>query len=919
MSEKTNVLVHSGGTAGIAAALLLKRKGLNVTILTDRSYLGEDVCDPLRLILPPSIDLSDPLARALYGEAAASGRGVRPMEIKGKLDRVCREAGIPVFFSSYLESIDLRSGGSGVEVLVGGRAGRFGILCDAVIDSSLRGGFIRAAGFRLRAPATEFLVERRVIGGQDLPGWELEGHVSLGAETGSVPLFLMRRRECVPDGSWESWMALEGRMRLVAYRPGQKMSADGIFAITGERLGETGHEFFGRPEDLPPESCACCGGKVWVTGPLACAAPGTNEAIVRHDTAIAHGLRIATWVLENAGSSAGGFPLEAGTRPRKEVDVLVVGGGTGGAPAGIAAARGGSRSLVVEALSGLGGVGTLGLIGRYWFGCRFGFTAEVDAGAASLTPEVLPTDDWNIEAKMQWYHRSITEAGGTVWYKCALGGVHRDGKRVTGATILTPQGPVEVRFRVVVDASGSADVTAAAGGRTVAVGDGHLAMQGTGLPGRTPGQNYANTDYEFIDDTVGRDVSSAHVAAREKFEGAFDAGQLIDSRERRRIVGDYEVTPMDIRLRRVFPDCIAMACSNFDTHGFTVHPLFLIVPPDHDPREAFIPLSALLPAGLEGVITTGLGICAHRDAMPVIRMQADVQNQGYAAGVIASMAALETGGDIRGLPIKKLQSRLVDLGILPEEAAGGRDSFPLPPEEIERCLTASVENVEWIDRVFTLPREESLVLLRRALASASTLRARRHFAFVLAVLENATGWEVLAEEVREASWDKGWNYRGMGQFGASLSPLDARIIALGRCRQPGALGVLLDKAATLPDDAEFSHYRALAEALGVLGLAEGAPALERLLARPGVTGHAIRDEKARVATAGCSATETRFRNAALIELHLATALLRLKVESRQARAVLESYAEDVRGLFSRHARLVLEEATKTPAAPHTSD
>ena len=43
--------------------------------------------------------------------------------------------------------------------------------------------------------------------------------------------------------------------------------------------------------------------------------------------------------------------------------MVVVGGGTSGAPAGIAAAKSGAKTLVVEYLYELGGVGTVGLIG----------------------------------------------------------------------------------------------------------------------------------------------------------------------------------------------------------------------------------------------------------------------------------------------------------------------------------------------------------------------------------------------------------------------------------------------------------------------------------------------------------------------------------------------------------------------------
>ena len=36
---------------------------------------------------------------------------------------------------------------------------------------------------------------------------------------------------------------------------------------------------------------------------------------------------------------------------------------------------------------------------------------------------------------------------------------------------------------------------------------------------------------------------------------------------------------------------------------------------------ADMPLRSLLPKGIKGVVTTGLGASAHRDAMPVVRMQ----------------------------------------------------------------------------------------------------------------------------------------------------------------------------------------------------------------------------------------------------------------------------------------------------------
>ena len=53
-----------------------------------------------------------------------------------------------------------------------------------------------------------------------------------------------------------------------------------------------------------------------------------------------------------------------------------------------------------------------------------------------------------------------------------------------------------------------------------------------------------------------------------------------------------------------------------------------------------LPAGRLVAAlGYKKGIVAGLGISAHRDAMPIIRMQPDVQNMGYVAGVAAATAS----------------------------------------------------------------------------------------------------------------------------------------------------------------------------------------------------------------------------------------------------------------------------------------
>ncbi|MCJ8336174.1 MAG: hypothetical protein MJH10_18385, partial [Epibacterium sp.] len=52
--------------------------------------------------------------------------------------------------------------------------------------------------------------------------------------------------------------------------------------------------------------------------------------------------------------------------------------------------------------------------------------------------------------------------------------------------------------------------------------------------------------------------------------------------------------PIDFIRGHRFPDTVYRAASNFDTHGFIIHPQFLIMPPDHDKLSVEVPLGCML-------------------------------------------------------------------------------------------------------------------------------------------------------------------------------------------------------------------------------------------------------------------------------------------------------------------------------------
>jgi hypothetical protein len=177
------------------------------------------------------------------------------------------------------------------------------------------------------------------------------------------------------------------------------------------------------------------------------------------------------------------------------------------------------------------------------------------------------------------------------------------------------------------------------------------------------------------------------------------------------------------------------------------------------------------------------------------------------------------------------------------------------------------------------------------------------------VLGDRTGVETLVAAVEAIpALDKGWRYRGMGQFGPNMSPLDRLIYALGRTRDRRALGPILSKLELLTAEHEFSHFRAMSLALESIGNPAAAGPLVEVLSRPGIRGHASPTIDAAIERAKQweSWTATEPRSNAIRELMLGRALYRCGDKDGLGRTILEEYTKDLRGHLARHAHAVLQ-------------
>lgn len=353
------------------------------------------------------------------------------MQIKRALDQALIKAGVPFLFGCYASDVLVDESGKPAGVIFANRSGRQAVMAGTIIDATPEAVVARLAGARFASfQPGEYEFRRVVIGGEAVAGADVvrrDPPLHVRAEDGTrTPLIEYRLRLPMPEDSWAARAEAEQLARDRTWTPDVRDAAETLFFVPPNPIGAHASLAGLWPGAAKAELGAFRPAGVealWVLGPYAAVDRTAVPAMMAPAEFVALGARVGAAAAAEAkrrGPIAGrlrpalaqpapaashngpvvrmvspdAVPRWAGL-PRlavdaaaltadAEFDTVVGGGGTGGAPAGIGAARQGARTLAIEALHGLGGVGTWGQIASYYHGYRKGFTEEIDQGVAAL-------------------------------------------------------------------------------------------------------------------------------------------------------------------------------------------------------------------------------------------------------------------------------------------------------------------------------------------------------------------------------------------------------------------------------------------------------------------------------------------------------------------------------------------------------
>ena len=886
--DRVDVVVVGSSEGGMAAAWQAAKLGAKVILLNEETFLGSEVTAKGRFLLDGPAP-SKLFSRALFAD-------MTPARYRAMADALLQNSGVVFLNNTRPAGVLVDGAGQLCGVVTANKAGLQAVVAKVVIDATYLGAVADAAG-AVRTPwnVTTLTVSRAHYA---------KGATNLNEVVKEAPMPqltwpLLNKAEALLRGTTQSQVgnAFAYSMDFVRPDPILGKATEARATFPGADALDLGVCEPQGTERLLVIGSSCAVSRDAVKAlmqPVTLAEVGERlgARAVKLAAAVAMPSSVTVKVPTLPGAAVAGLvvselnererpyrrqPLETIAQPKLELpvwaeyDVIVVGSGPAGHSAAIAAGRAGAKTLLIEQAGFLGGNVALGVPG-FWRGYRKGFNQE-----------------WTSKT----YPKLLQESGVDIWYhSLAMGAVLRD-RQVAGVEIATWLGRGAVLGKIVIDASGEGDVCAAAGAASFYLNEGDLCLEEASFKDIAL---YSNDPPLDPIDVAGSTLH--HVIAVQAGTLKWDFLPMVQLRETRRIKGDYVVNELDVDAGRTYHDVVAVSASAFDPHGYysSDYSFAGLMPSTKHVKQsvtAYIPLRAMLPAGLEHILVIGRCHSMTHDVQAMIRMNPDVINEGYAAGYAAALCVKE-GTTPRQVNLKALQAHLAAKDILPA-AELARITVDMPEPTAQELNAAAADPAQRAN-LLVLARGGARASepLRKALGATPNVATAK----ALCLLGDPAGVPLLAGWLEKEPLGTGSPYKWDGFL--DVPEVDGAMWVLGIPKDPRALPALVGKLRECRSETGFNKIRAVTMALGRIGDAHAAQPLAEFLRQPGIQGHM------NAGTDPATIHADHFSRA-MLELFAASALYRCGDADGLGRKILTAYLDDWRGIFVRYAGNVLAE------------
>lgn len=433
------------------------------------------------------------------------------------------------------------------------------------------------------------------------------------------------------------------------------------------------------------------------------------------------------------------FAYEKSIPTLADPDVLILGSGSAGSTAAITSARvlrnlsPRAQVMLVERYGFLGGISTGVLDTFYGFYTPGAVAKKVVSGVPDDVIAELKRLDRVIERpntfgagtgitynpeilKVVW-ENLVQQAGATPLLHTFVVDVVMQDDRISGVVVASKAGLGLITARVLIDATGEADVAARAGvpfemagelapaqtltttfrlanvdvaraqsfprseflSRLAAAADSgqYCLPRKEGSVHVTPVEGVMATimtRVQFVDPTQPEQLTQAEIEGRrqaleyerflrEQIPG-YEASRIvafstqIGVRESRRIQGEYRLTREDVISARKFEDVIGLCGAPIENHVWGSDTKWLYLP---EGETVDIPYRTLVPQKIDGLLVAGRCFSATHDAHAAVRSMAQCMAMGQAAGCAAALSVARSQTP-RELPASVLQQELRNLG-----------------------------------------------------------------------------------------------------------------------------------------------------------------------------------------------------------------------------------------------------------------